>query len=84
MLFCTHLMGKPFFCRPIPTYGVLPYSMIHTHSVYSCRLISTWNVISAHDCTWIVMQELLFGVARTKVCLGTKETGNKLKITYTA
>ena len=57
-----------------------------THSVYPCRLISTLNVISAHDCTYIdsVMQELLFGASRTKVCLGTKEAGNKLKITYTA
>ena len=30
------------------------------------------------------MQELLFGASHTKVCLGTKEAGNKLKITYTA
>ena len=28
MSLCTHLMGKPFFLGAIPTYGVLPYSMI--------------------------------------------------------
>ena len=26
--FCTRYMGPPFFSRAIPTYGVLPYSMI--------------------------------------------------------
>ena len=26
--FCTRYMGPPFFFRAIPTYGVLPYSMI--------------------------------------------------------
>ena len=28
MSFYIHLMGRPFFIRAIPTYGVLPYSMI--------------------------------------------------------
>ena len=35
MSFCTHLMGTPFFLVAIPTYGVLPYSMI---CVYVSRL----------------------------------------------
>ena len=26
--FCTRYIGPPFFSRAIPTYGVLPYSMI--------------------------------------------------------
>ena len=29
MYFCTGHMRQPFFSRAIPTYGVLPYSMIH-------------------------------------------------------
>ena len=37
MSFCTHLMGKPFFSRAIPTYGVLPYSMINP---YPCSLLA--------------------------------------------
>ena len=31
--FCTYLMRRPFFSRAIPTYGVLPYSMILIHCV---------------------------------------------------
>ena len=27
--FCTRYMGPPFFFRAIPTYGVLPYSMMY-------------------------------------------------------
>ena len=27
------------------------YTSKHTHSAYPCSLISTQNVISAHDCT---------------------------------
>ena len=30
--FCTRYMGPPFFSRAIPTYGVLPYSMIYAYT----------------------------------------------------
>ena len=35
VLFCTRYIGPPFFSRAIPTYGVLPYSMISIYvSIY--------------------------------------------------
>ena len=63
-------------------YNVHVYTSKHTHSVYSCRLISTH--LESNLSPWLyidsVMQELLLGGARTKVCLGTKEAGIKLKL----
>ena len=51
--FCTRLMGPPFFFWVIPTYRVLPYSMIHVPSVCVPTLMvaisSIWYVESHAD-----------------------------------
>ena len=44
--FCTRYMGPPFFFRAIPTYGVLPYSMISVYAVlYILQSTSLISVI---------------------------------------
>ena len=45
---CTRSMGQPFFFCAIPTYRVLPYSMIPRSGDYTLSLVGTHTHTHAH------------------------------------